>query len=87
MASNAGYGYFNFTWRMRQPFDFNYLRRSIPRTNGFEILILGYNFHSIVAFDLASMLTVGGVIFQSTNLLAGWTISLMAVMRIGVVTL
>lgn len=87
VTSNTRYRYFNLTLRMGQLFDFDNLHWSIPWANGLEVLILGYNLNGVVTLGFARMLTVGCVVFQSAHFQARWTISLMTVMRICMVTL
>lgn len=61
-------------------------QRNIPRSYGFEVLILRYNSYRIVALGPTRMLTIGSVIFQTANLLTSRTVALVAVVGIRVVT-
>lgn len=87
VSSDAGHGDFDLTLGVRELFDFYDFHWDVPRSNWFEIFIFGNDADRVVAPGFAGMLAVGGVIGKVTNLLARWTISLMAVMRVSVMTL
>lgn len=86
MASDAGHGNFDLALGVREPFDFYDFHGDVPRSDWLEVLIFGNDADRVVALGLAGMLAVGGVVGKVTNLLAWWTISLVAVMRVRVVT-
>lgn len=86
VPSDAGDGDFDLALGVRELLDFYDFHRNVPRSNGFEVFIFGDDADRVVAFGFAGMLAVGGVVGKVTNLLAWWTISLVAVMRVRVVT-
>lgn len=87
VSSDAGHGDFDLALGVRELFDFYDFHRNVPRSDWFEIFIFGNDADRVVAFGLTGMLAFGGVVGKVTNLLARWTISLVAVMRVRVMTL
>lgn len=86
VTSDAGHRYLDFALWVRQFFYLHDFHRNIPRADRLEVLILGNHFDRIMTFGLARMHTLRGVISQRTHLLAGWTIPVVTVVGIRMVT-
>lgn len=87
VTSDAGHGDFDLALRMRQLFDFDNLHRNVPRSNGFEVFVFGDDPNRIVALGFARVFAFGSFVGECANLLARRTVALVAVVRVGVVTL
>lgn len=79
--------YLHLANRMRQTLHFHRLPRYIPRSDGFEVLILRYHRDRIVTLGLARMLTVGRIVRFTARLYTRWAFSGVARMWILMVAL
>lgn len=87
MPADARHGDFDLALGVRELFDFYDFHGDVPRSTRLEVLIFGNDADRVVALGLAGMLAVGCVVGKVTDLLAWWTISLVTVMWVRVVTL
>lgn len=86
MASDASDRHWDLALRVWQLLDFDDFHRNVPRPNRFKVLLFGDDPNRVVALGLTGMGTVGGVVDEAADLLASWTIALMAVVWVRVMT-
>lgn len=86
MASDASDRHWNLALWVWQLLDFDDFHRNVPRANRFKVLLFGDDTNRVVALGLTRMGTVGGVVGEAADLLASWTIALMAVVWVRVMT-